>query len=80
MIPSDENVSSLMEKFFYDEDHIKFYSATSPLVPCYIFSKTEIKSNITILKSITDNYLFDYTSDSIFQNTHKDIYPTIKEL
>ena len=42
MIPSDENVSSLMEKFFYDEDHIKFYSATSPLVPCYIFSKTEI--------------------------------------
>ena len=38
------------------------------------------KSNITILKSITDNYLFDYTSDSIFQNTHKDIYPTIKEL
>lgn len=80
MIPSDENVSSLMEKFFYDEDHIKFYSAASPLVPCYIFSKTEIKSNITILKSITDNYLFDYTSDSTFQNTNKDIYPTIKEL
>lgn len=56
------------------------YNVENPLVPCYIFSKDEIKSNITILKSITDNFLFDYISESTFQNKNKDIYPTIKEL
>lgn len=70
MTPSNENVSSLMKNFLYDEV-FKFYSVENPLVPCYIISKDEIKSNI-----ITDNYLFDYISDSTFQNNNKEIYPS----
>ena len=81
ILPSSDIVDTLYDTLFKDETKHLFYSVKDPLSPVYNFSKNELQSNITLLKAISDNYLFDYINDNTFNpslhDTFNEIYNTI---
>ena len=81
ILPSSDIVDILYDTFFKDESKHLFYSVKDHLSPVYNFSKNELQSNITLLKAISDNYLFDYINDNTFNpslhDTFNEIYNTI---
>ena len=77
ILPSSDIVDTLYDTFFKDESKHLFYSVKDPLSPVYNFSKSELQSNITLLKAISDNYLFNYINDNTFNPS---LYSTVHEI